>query len=77
MARYEWWRVHAASRESIENSGRECQRVWWLRSEMEPRVSELVASHEARADNRLHDVTFRFRVGHIWAEPLERRDVVV
>ena len=40
-------------------------------------LSELVASHEARADNRLHDVTFAFPAGHIWAEPLERKGVVV
>ena len=44
---------------------------------MEPLLSELVPSHEARADTRLNDVTFGVPAGYIWAEPLERRDVVV
>ena len=62
---------------SLENSSRVCQRVWWLRSEMEPPLSELVESHEARAATRLNDVTFGVPAAYIWAEPLERRDVVV
>ena len=72
-----WWVTHAASRECLENSSRVCQRVSWFRSEMEPLLSELVPSHEARADTRLNDVTFGVPAAYIWAEPLERRDVVV
>ena len=44
---------------------------------MEPPLSELVESHEAPAATRLNDVTFGVPAGYIWAEPLERRDVVV
>ena len=40
-------------------------------------MSDLVPSHEARAATRLNDVTFGVPAAYIWAEPLERRDVVV
>ena len=40
-------------------------------------MSDLVQSHEARAATRLNDVTFGVPAAYIWAEPLERRDVVV
>ena len=50
-----------------ENSSKLCQRLWWLRSEMEPRDRrargcgrargcELVSCQEARAHTRLHHV---------------------